>query len=152
MSLRKFTPKAPASEVSDRTLRSEVELWLEDSDDSLKVARDNLALRNYHIAAFYTHQAVEKALKAAVIAFKREMPPKIHVWDKLYDELSANVSLTEEQKDFLVELTPTYQVSRYVDAAGRLPRDAYTKRLAERYLENALPIIDAVRKRILKEE
>ena len=152
MSLRKFTPKAPASEVSDRTLRSEVELWLEDSDDSLKVARDNLALRNYHIAAFYTHQAVEKALKAAVIAFKREMPPKIHVLDKLYDELSANVSLTEEQKDFLVELTPTYQVSRYVDAAGRLPRDAYTKRLAERYLENALPIIDAVRKRILKEE
>lgn len=149
---RRFTAKVPASEAHSHTLRGEIKLWLEDSDDSLKVARDNLASRNYHITAFCTHQAVEKALKAAVIALKHKMPPKIHTLDELYDEVSAEVSLTEEQRDFLVELTPTYQVSRYVDAAGRLPRNAYTKRLAERYLENVLPIIDAVKKRILEEQ
>jgi len=47
--------------------------------------------------------------------------------------------LIEEQRDFLVELTSTYQVAGYVNAAGRLPRDAYTRRLAERYFENAIP-------------
>jgi len=151
-SSRRFTPKVPTSKALSPALRSEVKLWLEDSDDSLKVARDNLTSGNYHMAAFCIHQSVEKALKAAIIALKKEMPPKIHVLDELYDEVSAEVSLTEEQRDFLVELTPTYQVSRYVNAAGRLPRNAYTRRLAERYLENALPILDAVKKRILKEE
>jgi len=149
-SLRKFTPKNPFPTNEQSRFRDEVTLWLADSDDSLKVARDNLAIENYHIAAFYIHQAVEKALKAAVIALTREMPAKIHVLDKLYTEVSSEIPLTEEQKDFLVELTPTYQVARYINAAGRLPRNAYTKRLAERYLNNALPIIDAVKKRIVE--
>ena len=144
---RKFTPKVPVPEVPV-ALRDEVDLWLRDSDDSLKVAKDNMALGNYHVAALYTHQAVEKALKAAIIALKRRLPPKIHVLDELYDEISDEIPLTEEQRDFLVELTPTYQVARYVNAAGRLPRDAYTKSLAERYLENAIPIINAIKKRL----
>jgi len=42
-------------------------------------------------AALYTHQTVEKALKAAIIALKRRMPPKIHVLDELYDEISDEV-------------------------------------------------------------
>ena len=149
---RRFTPKDPEGRrTHKRAIRSEVKLWIEDSDDSLKVARDNLAMGNYHVAAFSIHQAVEKVLKAAVIALRHRMPPKTHVLDELYDDVSAEVPLTEEQRDFLVELTPTHQVSRYVDAAGRLPRNAYTKRLVERYMENALPIIDAVKKRVLKE-
>jgi len=143
---RKFTPKPLSG--SHLPIRDEVKLWLEDSDDSLKVAKDNLSSGNYHIVAFYVHQAVEKVLKAAVISLRSEMPPKIHVLDELYKRISADVPLTEEQRDFLIELTPTHQVARYVDAAGTLPRDAYTKRLAERYMESALPIIDAVKKRI----
>jgi len=61
---RKFTPKVPVPEVP-AALMDEVDLWLRDSDDSLKVARDNMALGNYHVAVLYTHQAVEKALKVA---------------------------------------------------------------------------------------
>lgn len=59
-------------------LREEAVLWLADSDDSLKVAKDNLRLGNYHVTAFYLHSAVEKALKAAVIALRRKTPIKTH--------------------------------------------------------------------------
>jgi len=69
---RKFTSKVPVPEVPV-ALRDEVDLWLKDSDDSLKVAKDNMALGNYYVAALYTHQVVEKALKAAIIALKPEI-------------------------------------------------------------------------------
>lgn len=123
-----------------------------DSDDSVKVARDNITMGNYHVTAFYTHQAVEKALKAAIIALKRKTPPKTHSLKKLYSEVSDKVELTDRQKDFLGELTPVAQVARYVNAAVELPREVYSKRLAEEYLEIALPILDAVKTRIKEEE
>ncbi|MEM3004972.1 MAG: HEPN domain-containing protein [Candidatus Bathyarchaeia archaeon] len=58
-------------EVERPVLGDEVRLWLEDSDDSWKVANDNFSLGNYHVAAYYTYAAVEKALKAAIITFKK---------------------------------------------------------------------------------
>jgi len=125
--------------------RGEVKLWMADSDDSIKVAKDNFALGNYHVSAFYTHQAVEKALKAAIIAFKHKIPLKTHSLKDLHLEVADEVVLTDEQKDFLGELTPASQVARYVDVAVGLPREAYSKRLAEEYLNKALPIIDAVK-------
>jgi hypothetical protein len=58
-SLRRFTSKVYDPPKGSRPLRDEVRLWLADSHDSVKVARDNLAMGNYHVTAFYTHQAVE---------------------------------------------------------------------------------------------
>lgn len=147
-SLRSATRKA---REQSRPLRDEVKLWLADSDDSVKVARDNLALGNYHVTAFYTHQAVEKALKAAIIALKNKTAPKTHSLKLLHSEVADEIPLTGQQKDFLGELTPAAQVARYVDVAVGLPREIYSKRLVEEYLEKALPIIDATRKRIMEE-
>jgi HEPN domain-containing protein len=58
--------------------------------------------------------------------------------------------LSDEQKDFLGELTPASQLARYVDVAVGLPRDIYSKRLVEEYLNKALPIIDTVKARVTK--
>jgi len=128
--------------------RDEVRLWLEDSDDSWKVAQQNFKLGNYHIAAFYTHAAVEKILKAAIIAFRRKAPMKTHNLKALHSEVADEVELSEEQQDFLGELTPAAQIAKYVDAATVVPRDIYSKRLAERYLTAAQPILKTAKKRL----
>jgi HEPN domain-containing protein len=128
--------------------RNEVRLWLEDSADSWKVAQQNFELGNYHVAAFYTHAAVEKILKAAIIAFRRRAPMKTHNLKELHSEVADEVELSEEQQDFLGELTPAAQIARYVDAATAVPRDIYSKRLAERYLTAAQPILEAVKRRL----
>jgi len=127
-------------------LRDEALLWITDSDDSLKVARDNLRLDNYHVTAFYLHSAVEKALKAAMIALRRKAPLKTHNLKRLYSEVADRISLTEEQVDFLGELTPASQISRYVDVALGIPRDVYSRRLVTRYLAMAVPILKSIRR------
>jgi len=132
-------------------LRDEVKLWLADSDDSMKVARDNLSLGNYHVVAFYTHQAVEKALKAAIVALEHKAPPKTHRLRLLYSEVAAEVPLTAEQARFLGELTPVARRARYVDVAPGLPSEIYTKEIVDQYMEKALPIIDTIKARIAAE-
>ncbi|MEM3501767.1 MAG: HEPN domain-containing protein [Candidatus Bathyarchaeia archaeon] len=140
--------KDESSEVERPLLRDEVRLWLEDSEDSWKVANDNFNLGNYHVAAYYIHAAVEKTLKAAIIAFKRRLPAKTHNLKQLYSEVSGIIKLSREEEDFLGELTPTSQIARYVDVAVTLPRDIYSRNLAERYLATAKPILMKVKRTI----
>jgi len=127
-------------------LREEASLWLADSDDSLRVAKDNMRLANYHVAAFYLHSAVEKALKAAIITLRRKTPVKTHSLKRLHSEVADEVALSEEQVDFLGELTPASQISRYVDAALAVPRDVYSRRLVTRYLTLTEPILRSIRR------
>jgi len=150
-SLKRFTSKVSDPPKRSRPLRDEVKLWLDDSDDSVKVARDNFALGNYHVAAFYTHQTVEKALKAAIIALKHKAPSKTHRLRLLYSEVATEVPLTAEQLRFLGELTPVARRARYVDVAPGLPSEIYTKEIVDQYMKKALPIIDAIKARIAAE-
>jgi len=82
---------------------------------------------------------------------KYKTPSKTHSLKQLYSEVGDKVSLTDEQKDFLGELTPAAQVARYVNAAVGLSREMYSKRLLEEYLEKSLPILEAIKTRIMEE-
>lgn len=135
-------------EDSKRVERDEVRLWLADSDDSIKVAKQNFELGNYHVAAFFVHSAVERALKAAIIALKLRTPPKTHNLKQLYLEVVDQIELSEEQVDFLAELTPASQTTRYVDISMALPRDIYSRRLVKRYFSSSRPILGAIRRRL----
>jgi len=150
-SLRRIAPRAPISEVYGHLPKSELELWLKDSDDSLKVAKDNMTLGHYHIAAFCIHMSVEKALKAAIISLKHKAPPKTHRLRLLYSEVADEIQLTDEQVFFLGELTPVARRARYVDAGPGLPSEIYTKEILDEYLEKALPIIEAIKAHITEE-
>lgn len=131
-----------------RAERDEVRLWQSDSDDCMRVAEQNFELGNYHVTAFFVHSAVERALKAAIVAFKLKTPPKTHNLKGLYLEVAGQVRLSEEQIDFLGELTPASQTARYVDVAMALPREVYSRRLVKRYLSLARQILAAIRKRL----
>lgn len=128
--------------------REEVRLWLADSDDCIKVAQQNFELGNYHVAAFFVHSALERALKAAIVAFRQRAPPKSHNLKRLYSEVESQVRLNSLQVDFLGEVTPASQTARYVDAALALPREVYSKTLVDRYLSSARPILKIVKRRI----
>jgi len=135
--------------VTDKPLqREEVGLWMAASDDSSRVARQNFELGNYHVTAFYLHLAVEEALKAAIVALRGKEPTKTRNLKRLYLDVESEIGLSEEQKDFLGELTPVSQVARYIDLSVALPRDIYSRVLVERYLTMALPIIDTVKRRL----
>lgn len=129
-------------------IREEVSLWLADAEDSLKVAKDNLRLGNYHVTAFYLHSALEKAFKAAIIALRKKTPIKTHNLKRLCSEVDDQITLTQKQVDFLGELTPASQTSRYVDAALGIPRDVYSRRLVSRYLSMTEPILNKIRRPI----
>ncbi|MEM3004973.1 MAG: hypothetical protein QXK96_06740 [Candidatus Bathyarchaeia archaeon] len=60
------------------------------------------------------------------------MPAKARNLRQLYSEVSSIFKLNREEKDFLGELTPTSQIARYVDVAVTLPREIYSRRIAER--------------------
>ncbi len=128
--------------------REEVRLWLADSEDCVKVAQQNFELGNYHVAAFFVHSALERALKAAVVAFREKTPPKTHNLKRLYFDVKDRVKLSQEQVDFLGEITPASQTARYVDAAMALPREVYSKTLVQRYLSSAKPILRTIRRRL----
>ncbi len=126
--------------------REEVRLWLADSDDCIKVAEQNFELGNYHVTAFFIHSALERALKAAIVAFKQKAPPKTHNLKRLYFEVEDKVRLSQEQTDFLGEVTPASQTARYVDVAMALPREVYPKTLVERYVSSAKPILNVIKR------
>ncbi len=128
--------------------REEVRLWLADSEDCVKVAQQNFELGNYHVAAFFVHSALERALKAAVVAFREKTPPKTHNLKRLHFDVKDRVKLSQEQVDFLGEITPASQTARYVDAAMALPREVYSKTLVQRYLSSAKPILRTIRRRL----
>jgi HEPN domain-containing protein len=137
-----FSKKSPS--------KKDVELWLKDLDDTWEAAQKAAAAGIYFVAAFCIHQAVEKALKAAIVASKRKAPPKIHSLRQLYEEVMDDISLTEEEVTFLGKLTPVAYRSRYADVEFKLPSEIYTKQVVEEYLKSAFPIIKKLKLGIAK--
>lgn len=114
-------------------MRPEVLTWLRQSRADLCVARAMLNGDHFFAAAFYCHQAVEKALKGTFIHLNRAMPPKTH--DLVY--LGRALSIPEEVMSDLRLLNPEYTISRYPDAANGLPADNYDRRKADMLMASA---------------
>ncbi len=101
---------------------------------------------NYHVAAFFIHSALGRALKAAVVAYRQKVPSKTHNLKGLYSEVADQVGLSQKQVDFLGEITPASQAARYVDVSMVLPREVYSKELVERYFSSAKPILGVLKR------
>ena len=99
----------------------------------------------YLPAAFYIHLAVEKALKAAIVALTGDFPAKTHRLQRLYAEISDKLKLTQQEVEFLEELTPVVTKARYEDIELTDPAETYTKVVVEEYMKKALPIIDKLK-------
>lgn len=131
--------------------RASVDLWLKDLDYTKSKAIEFTKLAHFDTAALYTHMAVEKSLKAAIVAFERKEPPKTHNLRRLYSEIADQIQLTDEQIAFLDELTPAVSKTRYMDVTLELADEIYTEDIVSEYIKKAVPIIELI-KRSIKEK
>ncbi len=125
--------------------RKNQEMWLKDLEDTLKNAKDLRDAGFYDVATLYIQLAVEKALKAAIATFKGEEPPKDHNLARLYFRITDKVNLSDEEVLFLRKLTGAAYGTRYLDVNLKLPREIYTKDVADKYMKEALVIIERVK-------
>jgi HEPN domain-containing protein len=118
-------------------LREEARLWWAQSKRDKKTAIHSHESKDYYAAVFWSHQAVEKALKAVVIEKTRELPRRTH---SLLD-LAEQAGLPPRYHSFLRELSPHYIVSRYPDASGAEPADLYDGRSSRSILKKSEEVL-----------
>jgi len=103
--------------------RSEIVKYWINSAKVDALAMDNLVNNGHNLwALFVGHLVVEKLLKAYFVKTVDAKVPRTH--DLLKIAQKANMDLTEEQKDFLDEVTTFNIKARYPDYKNRFYRKA----------------------------
>ncbi|HKZ63314.1 MAG TPA: HEPN domain-containing protein [Thermoplasmata archaeon] len=125
-------------------MRPEAELWWTQSKRDYRTAKNCHASRDHYAAVFFSQQAVEKALKAAVVEVARELPPRTHNLVQLGEQLRAPTRI----RAFLMDLTPEYVITRYPDAAGGPIDDLYDGRISRRVLTRTQEVLQWVGRRL----
>ncbi|OGW60515.1 MAG: hypothetical protein A2V83_03485 [Nitrospirae bacterium RBG_16_64_22] len=113
--------------------------WFKQARHDLEMAERNVAIGGYDVAAFLSHQAVEKLLKAIII-LEGGVPPKTHY----LDELAVAAGLPEDLADAVKDLLADYMISRYPDVSGSVPYEEYDADLAGEKVAVAKKIFDGL--------
>ena len=108
-----------------------IEYWIKSSDDDYEAMISLFDKIHYVWALFIGHLVLEKLLKACYVKQVGVEPPYTHDLTKIAQ--LSNLELTEDQKDFLDEVTTFNIKTRYPDYKNRFARKA-TKEFTERYL------------------
>ncbi|MHB9028021.1 MAG: HEPN domain-containing protein [Candidatus Latescibacterota bacterium] len=90
--------------------------WVLQTLHDLEIAEKVISVEGYDVAAFLSHQAVEKLLKALLAAREEEIP-HIHYLDDLGRKLRLDKSIMNN----LNKLSGDYTISRYPDASDLIP-------------------------------
>lgn len=114
--------------------------WLKQALHDLDMAEKNIAIEGYDIAAFLSHQAVEKLLKALFI-LRGKKPPRSHYVDELAQELNAS----EEILSYINEISADYTISRYPDVSESIPYELYDRLIAHQKVESAQKVFNLLR-------
>ena len=93
----------------------QVQYWIEESLESLDVAKVLFAAGKYLEAGFFCNLACEKVLKAAFVEHTGKVPPKIHFLVPLAQLTDRYDLMTQSQQKFLARLE-TFQIE------GRYPQ------------------------------
>ncbi len=111
-------------------MREESTNLLIQSDEDLATARVLLDAGRYYASVFFGQQAAEKALKAMYQEVKRR-PIFTHDLVRIAEDLGAPPEVVEAAR----ELTPDYIISRYPNAAGGVPAQLYSRKMADDHLK-----------------
>ena len=115
------------------------EPWIEQAKYDLEPARAMLQAGRYLYVVFCCQQAVEKALKALIVARSGETPPRLHHLARLAER--AGLSLDETKTEQFTRLTSYYIPARY---PGEMPAPsaAADEALAEETLQATEGIVE----------
>jgi HEPN domain-containing protein len=115
--------------------------WLKQALHDLEMAEKNISICGYDIAAFLSHQSVEKLLKA-IFAIEGRKIPKTHY----LDDLARELKLSKKLIDSISELTVDYTFSRYPDVADHVPYEEYNEKIAKEKVKIAREIFKSLKK------
>ncbi|MFH0875093.1 MAG: HEPN domain-containing protein [archaeon] len=115
--------------------------WFKQSLHDLEMARKNISIEGYDIAAFLAHQSVEKLLKSIIILKKNKLP-KTH----FIDDLAREINLSEKLIDIINDLTVDYTFSRYPDISNSVPFEEYNEKIADEKVKKAEIIFKKLKK------
>lgn len=93
--------------------QEQIEYWIKLSEYDLEVAQAILEKGYYLHCGFMCHQSIEKVLKAYYVFSNETSPPRTHNLDRLIRDCFDKDELSEEQYDFIDELTPMNIQARY---------------------------------------
>jgi HEPN domain-containing protein len=119
-------------------VREEARRWWTLAEDDLTAARHATGAGDHYVAAFYSQQAAEKALKGLWLERKRELSPKTHD----LTELASGLSVPANFETSLLLLNPAYVNTRYPDAANSVPSRIYNGEIAGNLIQCAKEIMD----------
>ena len=123
-------------------MRIEVKWWLEQAKRDLRMAEELLKAGFFEGAAYHSHQAGEKALKALVI-HKRGYH-LTHSCKLLLDHLKAQGLEVDGLYEYARELDVHYLVSRYPSAASAPPFELYDESKAKKLIDYARRLVNFV--------
>lgn len=117
-------------------MKKETKLWLDYAQDDLKSLEVMWKAHRYGPTAFYCQQALEKIIKAGIIEFANERPPKIHDLFKLNQK--AGIKIPKKWHKIMKLLTRHYYLVRYPDmvkayTGSRLKMTPIIKEVKELY-------------------
>jgi len=93
--------------------------WRDGAREEWEVAAVLLQKGRVRHALFFTHLAVEKALKALACRHTRDLAPRTHNLVRLAE--AAGLALGHDRLRVLARLNEFCQAGRYPEAPGRLP-------------------------------
>lgn len=115
--------------------------WFKQACHDLEMARKNLGIQGYDIAAFLAHQSVEKLLKSLIILKKNKLPRT-----NLIDDLGRELNLPENILYLINDLTADYTFSRYPDISDSVPYEEYNEEIASEKVSKAETIFNELKK------
>ncbi len=126
-------------------MRPEISNWFKQSEADLKSAENSINSKDFYLAVFCCHQAVEKSLKGLCLIKLKEIPQGHSI---IY--LAQKVKVPNELSSGIRDLNPEYLTTRYPDIASAVPAELYDKDIAERHYKTAEQVITWVKKQIQK--
>jgi HEPN domain-containing protein len=114
-------------------MRKDVERQILQARRDLENAGKNIGIGAYEVAAFLSHQGVEKYLKGAGIQRRRARPPATHY----LRELGEGLRIPKTLMSHLLFLNPDYTVARCPEVANGVPYELYDKTTANAKVEAA---------------
>ena len=124
-------------------MRGEIKDWIVQADADFRKAMVLFDAGEFDGVAFYSHQSIEKILKAFYMR-KNKRGKAGHSIIYVAKELKVSGELFEKIK----KVAPEYLISRYPDIVGVAPVDYYTKEMVEEYLEIAKEVLKWTKKQI----
>ena len=91
-----------------------INYWKKSSDEDFAAARSLLEKGHLRHSLFFTHLAIEKALKAHVTKEINDVPPRIHNLIRLME--IAGLKVNQQQQEFLREFGVYQLQGRYPDS------------------------------------